>query len=342
MKWPMLTRRGVTYYHREVVPLVLRPFLENRRELWKSLRTTDLEEAKLLSLRVGQEVARLFQSLRKKAAATQADPETFGRDFQRRALVEDAQWRVARGQVDDEQLDAELDGIIMAIENNEESLRLGDTKYVSKLLDEVLLEHGLHVPPSQRQAFAHALLRSRLEMLKVTAKRTQGEWDREPPQDQGITVEVLLDAYLGERKLSTKTEAEVRAGYRRFGDRGAAGLGATPVDGGEDQDHRGRRGHHHAHHHDDPHEKRERRREGTHDPAHVHAAHVDEPGPGQDRDAGQPRRSDHPIPPHQGLDDHGRQSSRGGMTLPSRVSCSARSCRPPDSTADSLPRSLRQ
>ncbi len=47
MKWPMLTRRGVTFYHRQVVPLALRPFLDNRRELWKSLRTTDLEEAKL-------------------------------------------------------------------------------------------------------------------------------------------------------------------------------------------------------------------------------------------------------------------------------------------------------
>jgi hypothetical protein len=81
MKWPMLTRRGVTFYHRQVVPLALRPFLDNRREIWKSLRTTDLEEAKLLSLRVGQEVARLFQSLRKKAAAAQADPDTFGRDF---------------------------------------------------------------------------------------------------------------------------------------------------------------------------------------------------------------------------------------------------------------------
>jgi integrase len=216
MKWPMLTRRGVTYYHRQVVPVALRPLLENRREIWKSLRTTDLEEAKLLSLRAGREVARLFQSLKKKAAAAQTDPDTFGRDFERRALAEDAQWRATRGQVADEQLEAELDGIIQSIENNEESLRLGDTKYVSKLLDEVLLEQGLHVPPSQRQAFAHALLRSRLDMLKVTAKRTRGEWDGEPPQNQGITVEGLLNAYLGERKLSTKTEAEVRAGYRRF------------------------------------------------------------------------------------------------------------------------------
>jgi len=216
MKWPMLTRRGVTYHHRQVVPLALRPFLESRRELWKSLRTTDLKEAKLLSLRVGQEVARLFQSLRKKAAAAQADPDTFGRDFTLRALAEDAQWRATRGQVDDETLGAELDGIIMAIENNEESLRLGDTKYVSKLLDEVLLEQGLHVPPSRRQALAHALLRSRLGMRKTVAKRTRGEWDGGPPQEEGITVEALLDAYLKERTLSTKTEAEVRAGYRRF------------------------------------------------------------------------------------------------------------------------------
>ena len=33
MKWPMLTRRGVTYYHRQVVPLALRPLLDNRREI---------------------------------------------------------------------------------------------------------------------------------------------------------------------------------------------------------------------------------------------------------------------------------------------------------------------
>jgi hypothetical protein len=37
MKWPMLTRRGAVYYHRQVVPLALRPLLDNRREIWKSL-----------------------------------------------------------------------------------------------------------------------------------------------------------------------------------------------------------------------------------------------------------------------------------------------------------------
>jgi len=62
MKWPMLLRRGTIYYHRQVVPLALRPLLSGRKEFWKSLRTSDLEEAKALSLRAGQEVARLFRS----------------------------------------------------------------------------------------------------------------------------------------------------------------------------------------------------------------------------------------------------------------------------------------
>jgi hypothetical protein len=50
MNWPMLARRSAVYYHRQVVPLALRPLLKNRREIWKSLRTTDLEEAKLLDV----------------------------------------------------------------------------------------------------------------------------------------------------------------------------------------------------------------------------------------------------------------------------------------------------
>jgi hypothetical protein len=91
MKWPLLTRRGVTYYHRQVVPLALRPFLDNRREIWEVPPYDRLEEAKLLSLRAGQEVARLFQSLRKKADAAQVDPDTFGRDFERHALAEDGE-----------------------------------------------------------------------------------------------------------------------------------------------------------------------------------------------------------------------------------------------------------
>jgi hypothetical protein len=61
-----------------------------------------------------------------------------------------------------------------------------------------------------------ALLKARLRSLEVGVKRTQAELEGEPPTPPGPTVEGLLEAYLTERKLGSKSEAEVRAAYRRF------------------------------------------------------------------------------------------------------------------------------
>jgi len=71
----MLMQRGSTWYFRRTIPLALRPLMEGKRELWRSLRTSDLNKAKLLSLREGQEVERLFQDLRKQAEIAQAQIE---------------------------------------------------------------------------------------------------------------------------------------------------------------------------------------------------------------------------------------------------------------------------
>ena len=61
-----------------------------------------------------------------------------------------------------------------------------------------------------------ALLHARLKTLEVGVKRTKGEIAGERQEEQGITVDGLLDAYLPERKLGSKSEFEVRAAYRRF------------------------------------------------------------------------------------------------------------------------------
>ena len=68
MKWPMVHLRGRTYYSRITVPLSLQPVLK-RKELWKSLRTSDPHEAQVLSLKVSAEALKLFQGLRKRQAA---------------------------------------------------------------------------------------------------------------------------------------------------------------------------------------------------------------------------------------------------------------------------------
>src|SRR6266545_3233227 len=120
--WPMLMLRGNTYYFRRTVPLSLRPLLNGRREIWKSLHTADLDEAKLLSLREGQEVERQLQALKKRAERAQTDPHAFARQYESRALSEDAQWRRTRGLADDdafeaaERLDVELDALRSAVE----------------------------------------------------------------------------------------------------------------------------------------------------------------------------------------------------------------------------------
>jgi len=232
--WPMLMQRGSTWYFRRIVPLALRPMMEGKREIWRSLRTSDFNEAKLLSLREGQEVEHLFQSLRKQSERAQVDPEAFARQYESRRRSADAEWRLRRdiafrGEDDGsfesarrqgETLDAELDALTSAIEDHRASLRLQDSTIVSTLLDEVLTEQRLHVPPQRRKEFAFALLKARLRVLEVSEKRTRDE----EVVFEGITVDGLLDAFLKERKLPSKSEAEFRAAFRRF----------TAIVGGED------------------------------------------------------------------------------------------------------------
>jgi Domain of unknown function (DUF6538) len=80
-RWPMLLQRkgSSTYYYRRQVPLALRPLMGGRAQIWKSLRTSDLNEAKLLSLRVGQDVERQLQALQKRARSLQTDPDALAR-----------------------------------------------------------------------------------------------------------------------------------------------------------------------------------------------------------------------------------------------------------------------
>jgi hypothetical protein len=46
---------------------------------------------------------------------------------------------------------------------------------VDRLLDEVLTEHHVTIPPTRRREFALALLQARLRSLEVGVKRTKGE-----------------------------------------------------------------------------------------------------------------------------------------------------------------------
>ena len=222
--WPMLMLRGSTYYYHRNVPKRLRPLLGGKAQIWKSLRTSDRDTAKLRSLEEGQRVERMFQALTVRANSAQTDPDSLARLYSSRAEAEDASSRVKRNVEDSEQLDVELDALTSAVDDHAAALRLQDVDIVSKLLDDVLIENGLTIPAHRRREFALALLKARLRTLEVGVRRTKGEIRGERVEDQGITVDALLDAYLSERRLPPKSEAEFRAAWRRF---------AAVVGGGE-------------------------------------------------------------------------------------------------------------
>jgi|SRR6266403_2858093 len=69
--WPMLMLRGSTYYYHRNVPKRIRPLLGGKAQIWKSLRTANLDVAKLRSLEEGQRVERQFQALTLRANSAQ-------------------------------------------------------------------------------------------------------------------------------------------------------------------------------------------------------------------------------------------------------------------------------
>lgn len=213
----MLLLRGTTYYYRRAIDKRLRPLLGGKAQVWKSLRTSDLDTAKLRSLQVGQQVERQLQDLKRRADSAQTNPESLARLYSSRAEAEDASWRARRIMDDtDEQLNVELDALTSAVEDHSDALRRQDVGLVDQLLDEVLAEHGVTIPPARRREFALALLKARVGSLQVGVRRTRAEIVGTPSEEQGVSVDGLLDAYLSERKLPPKSEAEFRAAYRRF------------------------------------------------------------------------------------------------------------------------------
>jgi integrase len=192
----MLHLRGSTYYSIISVPLACQPVL-GRRELWKSLRTSNLEEAKLLSLRVTAEARRMFEGIKKRAAAPR-DPASVARAYAAKFLAH-------RDSGDHEALELVYSD---ALESFLDQVESGDTSGINKLLDDVLLEEGLHVPPSKRPEYAQALLQAHLGVLRKKAAGVVAV--------AGPSMMELLDSYLRERKLGSKSEAETRAAYSRF------------------------------------------------------------------------------------------------------------------------------
>ena len=136
-RYPMLLRRGNTYYARVQCPLRLQAMFRHK-EVLKSLRTTDFEQAKRLCLAVEAEMRKVFTALDRKVRTP--EPVTVARDHQARALAEDRARRLLAPPSDREDEGAGY-ALTDALERLED-----DPAVINRLLERVLYEQGLHVP----------------------------------------------------------------------------------------------------------------------------------------------------------------------------------------------------
>ena len=205
----MLLQRNGVWTYRRVIPKDARAALGNKRQIWRSLGCTDLEQAKLRALQVGFKVERMIQEARQRLkVGSKVTPEAFALDWQRTALREDAEWRETTARTP-ERIETEVEALANALSDHREALDTSDTSLVSRLLREVLEQNGVKIPAHDHRRFALALLKARTHALGVALSRAESD-------ERQAMVSDVLDAYLVQRKPPSKTEQEWRSVFRRW------------------------------------------------------------------------------------------------------------------------------
>src|SRR5262245_1269510 len=220
MRWPSMIQRNGVYYLKLAVPKKLWPTY-GKRQVWKSLRTSDPTIAQARAVVTAAKIRATFERLE---AAQEAHPFTltprdFAQSYLERRLRDDMAYRI----------DLEVRGLTPETDEDEsmwltsrlEELDDDPRGEGAKLLDQL----GAHVPVEQRATFAYELLQAEkklhLEMLDRASKPVDVSALDEPSHK--CTLGELVDDYLQNRHLPSKSVREVRYMVGRFADQ-AGGL----------------------------------------------------------------------------------------------------------------------
>jgi hypothetical protein len=203
-------RKGSSrYYVRTAVPIDLADAFKGRKELWRSLRTTDAKEAKRLARPILDEWDREFARLRRQQMISEHDIQEAV--WKRYVELTEADENVRRSLPTDEDLDliwAELEREFgeydlhafrvfefirdrFEIEQKERAERLaalrrdvarGETRLIDEEIKRVTRARGVDLPKSgaDYRKLAQGLQRAELEALTRAKERDQGDWAGQP------------------------------------------------------------------------------------------------------------------------------------------------------------------
>jgi integrase len=248
-----VARRGAVYYVRLAVPLHLRGRF-GRRELWRSLRTTDPGEARRWAPVVLSAARRLFLDVERDVTLTDAKIAQLVREFYERELKIDAADLRPTEPTPPWRSEMDLDHLRLFRDELVAHLGQGQFTAVQDFADELLDPEGVALISTERARplkvdrkapaylrLCQGLLRARLEAVRRMIERREGEWGGQPsdpllrpPQPLGAipTVtstpatppqftegETLLDLqekWAKDKVRPAKTVQQVAIGVRRF------------------------------------------------------------------------------------------------------------------------------
>lgn len=220
-----LHRRNGTYYLRVAVPLELREEI-GKREIWKSLGTSDPREANALVKAESLKADQLFDAARKRLSGTEdiisdSEAERIAAIWLAEEMEEDEDWRREGMTPHEYRKYAESLEYIRQAEAFD--VATGNADLIDFEIEEVLKRHGLTAAkgsPSYRRV-AYAMLKASVKASEMKRERHAGKVVETPSPSaippRGITLAELMDRYMNvpERaKLSGKTKGGYKVIFR--------------------------------------------------------------------------------------------------------------------------------
>lgn len=180
MSTSFLPCKRKSLYHRVTIPKALRRFFRGRREVWRSLRTTDREHAHVQAFQLESKAKRVFFTLKRYGHLM--DTEIIERMVTRwlnTALDEAEESWLLSGPVSGEEFEYRHDAIDTHHDSMYESLRGNDFQRMTTEADELLKSAGLPALDHGSQAFkklCRRLLEAQLEYSNRLRDRLNGEY----------------------------------------------------------------------------------------------------------------------------------------------------------------------
>ena len=140
----ILPAKRKVYYHRSVVPKHLKRLLMGRAQIWRSLDTNDLDEARARSAAWDARVQRLFVALKKDGnRMTEQEREALVAHWLESELDYAEDCRVLAGPISDDHRESQLEGLSIMYDDAHEALLGNDFRNIAPTADALLKAAGL-------------------------------------------------------------------------------------------------------------------------------------------------------------------------------------------------------